>query len=118
MVEYSARGAYAGPTASPFHQPPTGVLQASPRQHEVRNDMTQQINSAVIGSSEAEFQNDFIQVSHSTSFSPPSSRPLTLDPWPPKPISTTNPLHRNHLQVFPMYQIAPQPEKNTTPYLT
>lgn len=82
--------------ANPYYSPTTLVqAQQSPyanqahqqQQHqqrvptETRSDITQQINAAIIGSSEAEFQNDFIQV-------------------------------------FPMYQIAPQPEKNTTPYLT
>lgn len=73
---------------SPFHQAGSMNLgqqqqqnPATPRQDQCQSDITQQINSAIIGSSEAEFQNDFIQV-------------------------------------FPMYQIAPQPEKNTTPYLT
>lgn len=74
----AAAAAYATAAASsPYH---SQQAQAQ-RQQETRSDMTQQINSAIIGSSEAEFQNDFIQV-------------------------------------FPMYQIAPQPEKNTTPYLT
>lgn len=50
-----------GPTdASPYHKQQT---QVSPRATETRSDITQQINSAIIGSSEAEFQNDFIQVS-------------------------------------------------------
>lgn len=81
MADYQTRNSYA---SSPYHSP-SGALAATNSPHtdltQTRSDITQQINSAIIGSSEAEFQNDFIQV-------------------------------------FPMYQIAPQPEKNTTPYLT
>lgn len=50
-------------SASPYHTPATVIAPPSPRT-ETRSDMTQQINSAIIGSSEAEFQNDFIQVSY------------------------------------------------------
>lgn len=82
-----ARNAYFSPSGavSPYHANQMAqqhqAAAAQRIQTETRSDITQQINSAIIGSSEAEFQNDFIQV-------------------------------------FPMYQIAPQPEKNTTPYLT
>ncbi|KAG9509633.1 hypothetical protein GZH46_01839 [Fragariocoptes setiger] len=64
--------------ASVAQQQSTLVQQQPPQQQRVPvQGPNSQINSAIIGSSEAEFQNDFIQV-------------------------------------FPMYQIAPQPEKNTT----
>lgn len=46
--------------ASPYHATQPSANNQRP---EVQSDITQQINSAIIGSSEAEFQNDFIQVS-------------------------------------------------------
>lgn len=56
---------YISVTSSPYHQhhSPTNLLSmANDPMNETRSDITQQINSAIIGSSEAEFQNDFIQV--------------------------------------------------------
>lgn len=55
---------YISVTASPFshHTSQTNILGSSETM-ETKSDITQQINSAIIGSSEAEFQNDFIQVS-------------------------------------------------------
>lgn len=44
--------------SSPYHT----NNPANQQRPEVQSDITQQINSAIIGSSEAEFQNDFIQV--------------------------------------------------------
>lgn len=74
LAEYQARNTYAvaaAAAASPYHSPSTVLAPPTPRT-DTRSDITQQINSAIIGSSEAEFQNDFIQVSYSfalTSFS-------------------------------------------------
>lgn len=63
LAEYQvARSSYAAAASSPYHTPSGGLGAGSPRT-EIRSDITQQINSAIIGSSEAEFQNDFIQVS-------------------------------------------------------
>lgn len=55
---------YISVTSSPYHQPSNimGGTTIDPMT-DTRSDITQQINSAIIGSSEAEFQNDFIQVS-------------------------------------------------------
>lgn len=61
-AEFSARNSYAVASASPYHSPTSVLGPPSPRT-DTRSDITQQINSAIIGSSEAEFQNDFIQVS-------------------------------------------------------
>lgn len=64
--ELATRNSYAVASGSPYHSP-TSVLGPSSPRNDTRPDITQQINSAIIGSSEAEFQNDFIQVSLSSS---------------------------------------------------
>lgn len=66
LAEYQARNSYAvaaAAAASPYHSPPNVMAPPQSPRNETRSDITQQINSAIIGSSEAEFQNDFIQVS-------------------------------------------------------
>lgn len=65
MAEYQVGNAYASaaPGPSPYHSASGSVMGPPSPRTETRSDITQQINAAIIGSSEAEFQNDFIQVS-------------------------------------------------------
>lgn len=62
--QYPNRPTFQVPVGtSPYHTSQAGLSPQDGSRTETRSDITQQINSAIIGSTEAEFQNDFIQVS-------------------------------------------------------